>query len=520
MKNYIKFFSVIILATSSLQAQMNNQEIQKQLEVLTKEQLIACFTQPTDAPCIIQKQATADAQALLRKAILNNSSEEINTAIKAGANVNQIIEKNLPLAWAILLKNTDAVETLLKAGAKPNIHLMRYAKKLQDTKSLLLLIKATGISFQDYDTRRDAGDDLLFYQLDHEEDFEGMLFFFQNGGTFPPRKNAYSNFLYESSFFKKLLNNSNVSEPIVDKILEEFLKQGFDINQLWMSVNSEQGAKTLLKNKANPNYIISLEDGEFITPLVEALISCDITKIKLLIQMGADVNQKVNIGIRKHGAFGRLIIKEYLRTPLALLLSKDFELRTSEGSLYLRDQKNEYKNFRNQMIRILMENGAVIEFVDNRKNGIRTGTLIKTPAGYKPVEQLKENDMVFSCKNDKEFNSDNCENRPIIEIAHKPLNSYLHFDFTEGSLNVGSDQNLITSDGSISAQSLLSSQNTNSNYYSNPSLYSKDSTKNINQRMIKVTEIKEINETMDFYTITVGEFNNYLATQQDILINN
>lgn len=63
----------------------------------------------------------SDAQEQLHKAIVNNSPEQIKTAIEAGADINMGIGQQPPLLLAVLLDAYDAVKVLIANGANPNI---------------------------------------------------------------------------------------------------------------------------------------------------------------------------------------------------------------------------------------------------------------------------------------------------------------------------------------------------------------------------------------------------------------
>lgn len=89
---------------------------------------------------------TITADTLLEKAIFNDSIEEIQQAVQAGANVDYANGKP-PIFLSVLLKKPGTIETLINLGADLKIsyegyELVHYALKLEDFKSALLLVKA------------------------------------------------------------------------------------------------------------------------------------------------------------------------------------------------------------------------------------------------------------------------------------------------------------------------------------------------------------------------------------------
>ena len=100
------------------------------------------------ADITIKKISQEDA---LRQAILHDSPEEIRNAVQAGADVNKRTNNVPPLLFAVLLRRSNVVETLLDCGATIksqdrnclNTWLIDYSVKLKDFKSAFILSKIT-----------------------------------------------------------------------------------------------------------------------------------------------------------------------------------------------------------------------------------------------------------------------------------------------------------------------------------------------------------------------------------------
>ena len=80
----------------------------------------------------IQIKKINDLQEVLHKAILKDSSEEIREAVQSGANINMAKDGKSPLLFAILRLRYNAIEVLLKLGARPVDICGQYAEDEQD----------------------------------------------------------------------------------------------------------------------------------------------------------------------------------------------------------------------------------------------------------------------------------------------------------------------------------------------------------------------------------------------------
>ncbi|HVW99093.1 MAG TPA: ankyrin repeat domain-containing protein [Candidatus Babeliaceae bacterium] len=84
---------------------------------------------------------TISPQDMLYQAILDDSGELIDKAIKKGAQICFERDGKTPLMLAVLLKRSNAVKFLLEFGAKANKTLLDYAIMLGDCQSALAISK-------------------------------------------------------------------------------------------------------------------------------------------------------------------------------------------------------------------------------------------------------------------------------------------------------------------------------------------------------------------------------------------
>lgn len=202
---------------------------------------------------------------LLHEAILNDSAEQIRAAVVAGADVNQLRDGKLPLFWAILLKNANAVEALVQLGAKPDDLCAQYITKMGDIKSLVLIVQQGQIKIPLSAIRNPT-----CY------------------GTIP---------------------------PICLDLIRELVNHGYDINEIWpIAINlanccpkeGEEAIRFLVARGADPNNVFTYWNGDTgNTPLrMAAAHLCNKQVVKLLIDVGADIHQKC----RFHGSLLSYVI--------------------------------------------------------------------------------------------------------------------------------------------------------------------------------------------------------------------
>lgn len=218
--------------------------------------------------------STVSADTLLEKAIFNDSSEEIQQAVFAGANVNHM-NGNPPILLAVLLRKSSSVEALIDLGANLDVsyegcRLIHYALKLGDFKSALLLIKA-GAPFNE------------------------SLASHQNG------------FIY---LVVECLGNSHYNGLALE-IIQELINRDYPINSkdfrmnLWYAMlgsyhRSKECLKMLIDNGMDVNQKILLphmgvKKTTFSTPLFRAIDYHNEDAIRILLDSGADINQKITL---------------------------------------------------------------------------------------------------------------------------------------------------------------------------------------------------------------------------------
>ena len=202
------------------------------------------------------------ATSVLVKAIMNGSTEEIKQALqpvllKEGQN-------NLsPISLAILLKKPNAVGVLLDCGVNADFKALEYALKMEDIKTMLLLVKSNA-------------------------DISAFMDSYMKFGIQHAVWNTYAQ-----------------DKDIAVKLIQELINRGYDVNKIWrlLQFNShphfpdmqwKRLINLLMANKANLNYITTLDACDSRTPLVMAIIGGGNKSIaETLLDLGADINQKV-----------------------------------------------------------------------------------------------------------------------------------------------------------------------------------------------------------------------------------
>lgn len=251
-------------------------------------------------------------QEMLYLAILNDSPKDIMLAIQAGADINLKENTKSPILFAISLKRVEAAKVLLQYGATVDesiidIVLSSDILRNSENKSILFSLlekcgkKLTYKQFRQamdlYSTHgRPYGNTFTIFDLLRWTDLAG-----ENG----------KNIIRES--FQKYDAHSMV---------ELFMKNGFNINELWGYVQTHniQAAKLLLDNGlyinqlwyqdqvynvevikyliakgANPNHKIDYGNGYYYTPLAWSISANHLDAAKELIAAGAKVDMKANI---------------------------------------------------------------------------------------------------------------------------------------------------------------------------------------------------------------------------------
>lgn len=125
MKSYILFMTTIFFFISAIANDAKVEIVNNTDQVLK----FKCEV-PENTEAIISAEFTKlDPQELLFTGIYNDSVEEIENAIKAGADINKQKEGKSPLLYALELKKQNAFEALVKHGASVydiNLKLLAY----------------------------------------------------------------------------------------------------------------------------------------------------------------------------------------------------------------------------------------------------------------------------------------------------------------------------------------------------------------------------------------------------------
>ena len=215
---------------------------------------------------ITQGKENSSPMSILLKAIMNGTSEEIKTAFEPI--INQGIDKKTPLVWAVLLKKSNAVKALIEYGAEIDPSIVEYAMNMHDFSSMLEIVKSN---------------------IDISKHMQNYM-------------------------IRTLIATGHGSkdEAIAFELIQELINHGFNLNDIWnnpfnnylFSNGLEKTLKFFLEQGANSNQIIPNETN-YSTPLLQAIKKANMQAIEMLLNAGADINQKANS----------------IKTPLSLAVS-------------------------------------------------------------------------------------------------------------------------------------------------------------------------------------------------------
>lgn len=238
-----------------------------------------------------------DPQDMLHKAILNNSIEEMRQAINAGADVNRQHNGKSPLFWAVILKRSNTIEYLLECGAKDDVSIIQHAVNQQDIKSAVLIAKSCNFNLDAVY----AGDTLIRH-ASNAIDFESALILLKSGANPDLRSDKPMKGGSMLGLAVNIIVNKSWPQKTIDsafELIQEILNRGYDVNNLWqlefnnMGVRDLEIIKFMKKNGVDVNHqVIRNGYAGSWTPLFLAIRSHDKAKIKLLLDYGADINQK------------------------------------------------------------------------------------------------------------------------------------------------------------------------------------------------------------------------------------
>lgn len=255
------------------------------------------------------RQLNPNAQALLLKAIANDSKEEIMRAIRIGADVNYVQGGMSPLLMAILLKKDKALQFLMEQGAQPNKTMFDYAiEQGRNIKSAYLLAKRMGFDVNAKYRIWSQDITLLQFALSQDKiDFELAAILMKDG--------AYC----DHDIMKHIRFYSEHDIKHLIQLMQGLLNCGCDLNSALTNNNiyfNEEALKWVLQNGGNPNHVFVeniSNSGTFRTPLFTAIEQgASLSIIEILLNAGADVNQKA-----------KLYPSDKIQTPLAFAISQN-----------------------------------------------------------------------------------------------------------------------------------------------------------------------------------------------------
>lgn len=280
---------------------------------------------PEYTAAVIAMTKLKSAQEMLRKAILDNSTEGIKEAVLAGADVNFNKNGETPLLLAVILKHSDMVDILLGYGAIANESLVENAIKQIDFKTAILLTKKGKLNINAFY----FGSTLLGHALQRYRAEEAHLLV-QSGANFSRcfdesksslLKNDAMNYAIE---IEAINNRSNTALALI----QELINHGYNIHDnnynscIWKLAIMKRSQKSLnlfIKNGANPNQSIDISkscriNGAYVTPLFIAITYGNAETVELLLKAGANINQKANTDLYTKSLSG-------LNSPLAYAIS-------------------------------------------------------------------------------------------------------------------------------------------------------------------------------------------------------
>lgn len=305
------------------------------------------------APYINPKKISA--QEFLHQAIVNDSGEDIERAIKLGADINNGIANQAPLLMAILLGHKKAIDKLLKYDVDPNIvyqqkHIIFTLLKSWDMALILDLFK--------------KGANLS------KKEKEEVVSYIMIGSPFQLNEDAI---LVLKKCDYNISVNFNSTDLAVNKWYNLLVKHNAGTHKDkpvgYAVLPSLQMVELFLKYGANPNQLFILSDGTEWTPILLALenyryaaespvnMTMLINMLKALLINGANINQAAKISV------------DHEESPLSYALKYD-----DNGFL----------------IDFLVKQGASIEMALDLflKNGGSPTKMLKDPLKYGPFSLL------------------------------------------------------------------------------------------------------------------------------------
>lgn len=122
-------------------------------------------------------------------------------------------------------------------------------------------------------------------------------------------KKEHNLFIYGYTYIKEAVKHNHTQNDllIINQIIQELINHGLDVDGVWRDFgNLQYHLDIFLKNGANPNQVIEISKGKFITPLLSQLglditnektyvNNCSNGQIEALLKAGADANQVVTV---------------------------------------------------------------------------------------------------------------------------------------------------------------------------------------------------------------------------------
>ena len=264
-----------------------------------------------------QERVYIQPQELLHQAILEDSAEGIREAVQVGgADVNQEREGKKPILWAILLKKSTAVDGLLECGVKGDKMLAEFSIKLGNLAPVISFLRNRDIEknlvFKVYKTGCGILSENLIQAALKLGEIRHAITFLRMGAPF--RKDmAVVSWIF-NLLFHPYFENGQITLELILELIQEFINHGYNINHIWhwdvhrgttpvlMKYHSwiyenKEILRLCIRNGADVNHKIFFRGSrtKFFTPLSRAIEFGDFEAVEIILNAGADPNQKTNL---------------------------------------------------------------------------------------------------------------------------------------------------------------------------------------------------------------------------------
>jgi ankyrin repeat protein len=264
------------------------------------------LTIPARVEALIQLKKLHDKKAkdMLHKAILNNSAEDVRKAAQAGADIDNDKGGKAPLLLALSLQCYVAFSELIKLGAKVDVtqEVLSIAYNelaLGNIKSIILLLKeasdASGYLKHNSSSMIDAIlGNIMRKECDLETALELLEIIFKHGAD-------ATEVLAKDAVYS---GDMNGKRDHCSAIIKLCIKYGANLNRVQGTIRLERVTERYIK----------VASYTTTTPLARCIVNKDIKSIEVLLEAGADVNQKVYLGDPNHPVNGE-------QSPLAIAIN-------------------------------------------------------------------------------------------------------------------------------------------------------------------------------------------------------